>query len=667
MNCEVMKSISGEVTASHRIGIVAACKNRQETLEKVLPTWLDVDGVKEVIIVDWGSDPPLRSIVRPERDPRIKLFRVNEEELWVLSRAYNLAFNKSTMDYIIRIDCDYSLNRAFMNAHNLKKTETGFYSGNWGNARDENEEHLNGAMIMRRALFWDIGGYDERIQTYGWDDSDLYNRLTSKNMAKFNLSYDHISHVSHGDESRTPASMQVPKVEIEVNRLLLEKLPQWSAAFVHSKKASRYKVINEEKGYVELEAEHIPDPLRKIVPRELYDNTVSIAFGTRLADDHLVPWEILATIETDKRKLMLNSLQNLQKAIKWDIEQSKMGKSKGRDSKVLPTYARLLFVHCMHGLGNRLRVLGSALAFARNTRRVPVIIWERDAHIAAEFHSLFKVQNFIVMKKFNLPLPATHFDQYSGPWKNFYFYNYMEMEENARKGEVITNNPDKHLYYKGAYVMEAPDYTWWEASNVHLRKLQPVDIVHDHLSKLIAQNISEAIGVHIRNRTLARDIKNVDFEKEYGSKAAKKMEYWREQSCFRTFMGEMNRIIRKVNSEAKFYIATDTYMIIPLLEKRFPGRILSTKRSCDDRNSKCMIYALIDMYALSRTKQLLGSNWSSYTEMIERLSGLKARLAGQDFKGEWKESNQIKGSMEDIILKINARAGSGKSFAIDRP
>lgn len=38
--------------------------------------------------------------------------------------------------------------------------------------------HLNGAVFLRHADFWAVGGYDERIQTHGWnDDEDLYNLL----------------------------------------------------------------------------------------------------------------------------------------------------------------------------------------------------------------------------------------------------------------------------------------------------------------------------------------------------------------------------------------------------------------------------------------------------------------------------------------------------------
>ncbi|KAI0564065.1 Galactosyltransferase [Gracilaria domingensis] len=619
-----------EVDKEKGVSIVAACMNRQETLEKVLPTWLAVNGVKEIVIVDWGSDPPLRPIVKPERDPRLQLYRVKDESSWVLSRAYNLALNKSTKEHVIRTDCDYSLHPDILNAHNLSNVNAGFYSGNWELARNENEVHLNGAMVMKRDMFWDVGGYDERIQTYGWDDEDLYTRLQASKLEKLNISYDHVNHVSHGDGKRAQSGVKFAQVQIDLNQLLLEKLPQWSPSFLNANDSTQYEIVSEDgSGYHELKATHVPKPLRYLVDPEVYEEAWAIALGRRLADDFQVPWDVLESADCENKEKLLRKLMTLQE----DLDRERMeSQSKGNETtQALPSKARLLIVHCMHGLGNRLRAIGSALAFAKNAKRVPVIIWESDAHIAAEFDALFNISDIVLLNRFIPKWPFKDLHQYDSSWKEFKFYNYMEMEEGANKGELIKNDPSKHLYYKGAYIMEAPDYSWWEADNEQLRNLKPVGMVQDKLSDLEQKDLSNCIGVHIRNRTLEKDIKNVDFNQEYGSEAASTMEHWRTMSSYKTFVTEMERILQEEDKDAKFYVATDTFEILAIMSERFPGKILRTERKCDDRDSECVKYAVVDMYALSKTKKLLGSNWSSYTEMAERLGGLKARLAGQDF------------------------------------
>lgn len=659
---EVATVLAGDGDSTSGVAIVAACMNRQETLAKVLPTWLGVEGVSEVVIIDWGSDPPLRPIVQPEKDPRLNLYRVLNENSWVLSRAYNLALNKTKRQYIIRTDCDYSLDSMLLEAHALNETEAGFFSGNWMLARNENEVHLNGAMIMKRDVFWSVGGYDERIQTYGWDDEDLYTRLSANQVKKLNISYDHVSHVSHGDGSRAQKGVKFAQVQIDLNQLLLEKLPPWSRSYRDGPDSSRYEVVNDDsEGYVELQSVHVPKPLKQRVEKDVYEQSWMMALGRRLADDFHVPWDILESMDAENKELMLRSLMSLQNELEDRIQERNTKKEKVAEDDELPSEARLLLVHCMHGLGNRLRALGSALAFAKNARRVPVVIWESDAHIAAEFDALFNASNIVLLKKFSPQWPFADLHKYDAAWNYFKFYNYMEMEEGAKKGELIVNDADKHLYYKGAYILEAPQYTWWEADNVELQRLEPVEMVREHLQRLEAQKLSSAIGVHIRNRTLAADIKNVDFNQEYGSEAAATMEHWRSRSSYSTFVTEMNRILEEEDSNARFYIATDTWEVIPLMEEKFPGRILSTRRTCDDRDSECVKYAVIDMYALSRTKELLGSNWSSYTEMAERLGGLKARLAGQDFGtsnaevGQSLDKNDVQKSEEEKAVEEEDR------------
>lgn len=44
-----------------------------------------------------------------------------------------------------------------------------------------------------------------------------------------------------------------------------------------------------------------------------------------------------------------------------------------------------------------------------------------------------------------------------------------------------------------------------------------------------------------------------------------------------------------------------------------------------------MRYALIDILCLAKTKDIYGSNWSSFTEAAERFGRKAAKLAGKDF------------------------------------
>lgn len=635
------------------VSLVAVCMGRHDTVKKTAPAWLKVKDVNEVILVDWSSDPPLEPSVREiEGGDAIKVIRVNGEDKWVLSRAYNLAMNAAGYEHVIRTDCDYEVGENFVEAHrklvNAPSATGGeatdgnadegkhYYAGNYNLARNENEVHLNGAVFIRRKDFLRIGGYDERIQTYGWDDEDLYGRLEKAGLEKMNISYDHVSHVQHGNSGRAQAGVKFVAVEIDLNALLLEKLEPWQKDM---DMATSYKTAENAPSLpnsVVIEADSRPKSLRDLVTQEQYDEAWDTALGRRLHDSYFVPWDIIAALPIKEKEMLLRRLmqrtENRERAKREELDAS------GRHSEMvdidsLPT-PRVLVCHCMHGLGNRLRALGSCMSFAKESSRELIVVWEPDSHIEAKFRDMFS-NALVVMEKMPVQWPFAEVESFDAVWSQFKFHNYMEMEgEGAVKGETIVDIPNKHMYYKGAYIMEAenPELTNWDKDNNMLRSLEPINAVKDMVKDIEAKGVGtdNVIGLHVRNRTLEKDIKNVDFIKEYGGEATKTMDMWRHKSGVGNFITLMDSII-KDKPTVKFFVATDTFEVIGQLEELYPDRILSFKRSCDDRDGDCVRYALADLYALSKVKDLYGSNWSSFTEAAERIGGIKAKLAGQDF------------------------------------
>lgn len=92
--------------------------------------------------------------------------------------------------------------------------------------------------------------------------------------------------------------------------------------------------------------------------------------------------------------------------------------------------------------------------------------------------------------------------------------------------------------------------------------------------------------------------------------------------------------IQAQDPDVNFYVASDTWEIQKEMEREFDGHIFTTERTCDDRDASCVRYALADLYNLGRTSKMLGSNWSSFTEAAQRLGGIQAELAGQDFAAD---------------------------------
>ncbi len=183
---------------SDGVSIVTALKNRQNNFRTSLDSWLKCKEVDEIIVVDWSSDISLRDIIDKCNDGRIFLFTVENQDKWILSHAFNLGFRLATKSKILKLDADVMINPDFFSSHSLH--ENTFFAGNWRRARNQNEKHLNGILYMYRSDFFKVNGYSEYIKTYGWDDTDLYARLTGMKVNRLDIDNDSVYHIPH--ESR---------------------------------------------------------------------------------------------------------------------------------------------------------------------------------------------------------------------------------------------------------------------------------------------------------------------------------------------------------------------------------------------------------------------------------------------------------------------------------
>lgn len=659
----------GEADASPGTSLIAACRNRQEILRKVLPTWAAVKGVDELVLVDWSSSPPLADVVADVLlgERRVRVIRVEGEAQWVLSRAYNLAARAATRADLLRVDCDYSLAPNFLARHVLPPSpslmppsadggggssaessaaDTGaseagtsltasalasaaFYSGHYEAARSENERHMNGALVVKRADLLAIGGYDERLQTYGWDDEDLYARLVAAGLVKRTIDYDAITHIPHGDRERAQASVRFVGVEIDVNALLLRGLPPWSSTLAAGSRStyspggggsgSRGMGGKTQRAAAVLRATRVPANLRALTPAHAVAQAWNLALGRRLHDEWEVPWDLLSSMDSSVKERLLSRL----------VARAAAAKS---STAARP---RLLVAHVQHGLGNRLRAYGSAAAYAAATNRELVVVWQADAHIAANWTHLYDDSAHIVLSSFLPKWPDMKGGvSWDTAWGAFSFYNYMEMDGGgAVKGQPIPHEPAKSMYFKGAYVLEPtkPELSTWQAANNAIRALKPVPAVTAAVDVHVAAGLTDRVGVHIRCKALAADIADVpDADAEYGITATATMQRWRSAANVGTFSAEMRALVAAKPS-TKFYVATDTAAAAVALRTDFPGAVDNQRRDCDGRDAACVVHALVDLLCLARTRALLGSNWSSFTEAAVRLGAPEPRLAGTHF------------------------------------
>jgi len=109
------------------ISLICACKNRIKPLLISLQSWLLCDEIKEIVIVDWSSDEPIKDITN--LDSRIKRVRVNDQQFFNQPQPLNLALKLCTQEDVIKVDSDYVFNPYWNFFESYFVDETSFVCG----------------------------------------------------------------------------------------------------------------------------------------------------------------------------------------------------------------------------------------------------------------------------------------------------------------------------------------------------------------------------------------------------------------------------------------------------------------------------------------------------------------------------------------------------------
>ena len=175
------------------ITVVTVCMNRREHLLATAPRVAAWPWHGEHLIVDWSSAEPLRRDDLPD-DPRLRLLRVEGERRWNPSRAYNFALRRASGAWLIRMDADCWPTAAFDPQALL--TPDAVWVGEGGEGRF-------GQFLMGRAQFDAVGGFNEFMHGWGFEDKDLRGRLEIQAGVPLRpLPTDAIGVIPHSNEER---------------------------------------------------------------------------------------------------------------------------------------------------------------------------------------------------------------------------------------------------------------------------------------------------------------------------------------------------------------------------------------------------------------------------------------------------------------------------------
>jgi hypothetical protein len=278
-----------------------------------------------------------------------------------------------------------------------------------------------------------------------------------------------------------------------------------------------------------------------------------------------------------------------------------------------------LFIDAQHGLGNRLRAIGSGAAVARATGRDLVVVWEPDHHCQGRLADLFDYDGAVEEQSF-----LTRAVQDGAT-----VLNYMEIEPGATKDAPLELHEGRDAYVRSAYIVNHPA-SGWEADNLLLQELRPVQAVRDLLERA---GEAADIGLHVRMEGApGTDQNSYDARENWTEDGHAAIHHWRELSHYKHFIARLDVLLEK-QPEARVFLAADQAQTYAAFKETYGDRISMIERDLYDRSAEQLRYALADILGLARVRHLLGSNWSSFTETALRLSRsiTDHEVSGRDF------------------------------------
>jgi len=279
---------------------------------------------------------------------------------------------------------------------------------------------------------------------------------------------------------------------------------------------------------------------------------------------------------------------------------------------------RKIFIDGQHGLGNRMRAIGSAAAIAEKTDREMVIVWQPDVHCECRFSDLFDYKGAVIEEAFVDRAGELGCD----------VYNYMEIEPGSQKDAEV-RIADRDIYARSAYVLNNPGSNWKD-ENRFLQNLRPVQAVRDMVASVRTPN---DVSAHVRMAS-GTEYEHLAYESADNWTAEGHMltDYWRKKSHFKHFIKRIDTLIAEGHAD-RIFLAADKSETYEEFKSCFGDRVAMLDREVYDRSAEQLRYALADALLLGSAPLLLGSSWSSFSELAMRLSPreMKIEMSGKDF------------------------------------
>jgi hypothetical protein len=328
------------------ITVLCAVRDRSENLKIALESWIALNQITRIVIVDWGSSEPVSEIPRIVELAHVKVVRRETDE-WHLAAALNVGLAEISDGWVLKLDADHSLNNTFFSR--VRKEPRTFYRGYWAAHLPKNAG-LNGLCLVETKNLKAVGGWDERIRTYGWEDSDLYLRLNGRGLHERWVPSGAATHLRHPKTKNRPHGQLPNKISTEINRRATEARPVWP---LNNTGEPRLGPIVD------------PDSLNEFLRAR------ASVRNNRLLVQMVGEWLTRVVVAT---------------RVAWRKARTTIGLREEKNLVLVAT----------HGLGNRLRAIASAQALCAEKGWKLTVVWLKDDHMRADLCDLIEFEGEVI-------------------------------------------------------------------------------------------------------------------------------------------------------------------------------------------------------------------------------------------------------------------------------
>ncbi len=192
-----------------KIVFVTTCKNRAAHLARTLPKNLEDNPRSTFLVLDYGSQDDLTSVLMPYRDfkyGRLVVYHYPTDGPFRMAHAKNMAHRLGILegaDVLVNLDADNYLGAGFEDfVAERFESDTFLWSG-LVQGLGRKMRGVSGRIAVTPQAFLKAGGYDEKkYDTWGPDDKDFNARLCHLGYRPVQIDRNYLAAIPHGDGVR---------------------------------------------------------------------------------------------------------------------------------------------------------------------------------------------------------------------------------------------------------------------------------------------------------------------------------------------------------------------------------------------------------------------------------------------------------------------------------